>query len=143
MGHPVISLVLAAGLLLALAAPFLDLSKGMTGTSTLPDDLRSKQGYIALQQNFGFGEDAPAIVVIDGKADSPEIQKSVAQLQDLVQKDPAFSSTWVETHQEADLTVFYAISRGTLSARIQWMQYPTCVITTFPGPLSMHLPASW
>ncbi len=50
--RPVLSLVLSAGLMLALAVPVLGLHIGASGVTTLPDDLPSKQGYLALQRKF-------------------------------------------------------------------------------------------
>jgi uncharacterized membrane protein YdfJ with MMPL/SSD domain len=52
MRRPVVSLVLAAGFLLALAAPVLGLTTGSQGRSTLPDRFESRQGYALLQQEF-------------------------------------------------------------------------------------------
>src|SRR5439155_1359940 len=50
--RPALSLVLAAGLMIAAAVPVLGLHIGASGVSTLPDNLPSKQGYIALQSEF-------------------------------------------------------------------------------------------
>ena len=52
MRRPVASLVLAAGLLLALAAPVLALDTGTSGPATLPDRFESKQGYLLLRRSF-------------------------------------------------------------------------------------------
>gem|GEM_PF-1170183 len=35
------------------------------GVSSLPDESRSKDGFHALQDDFGFGLDAPVDIVID------------------------------------------------------------------------------
>ena len=43
MRRPLVSLVLAGGLLLALAAPVLGLDTGTSGAATLPDRFESKQ----------------------------------------------------------------------------------------------------
>ena len=52
MRRPVLSLVLAAGLLLALAAPVLALDTGTSGPATLPDRFESKQGFLLLNEEF-------------------------------------------------------------------------------------------
>ena len=52
MRRPGLSLALAAGLLLALAAPVLALDTGTSGAATLPDRFESKQGYMLLREEF-------------------------------------------------------------------------------------------
>ena len=69
MRRPVVSLVLAGGLLLAAASSIVDLNQGEVGISALPDGLMSKDAFIVLQEEFGFGQDLPAVVVIDGQTD--------------------------------------------------------------------------
>ena len=66
MGRPVLSLILATGILLAAASSIVDLNRGEVGVQTLPDGLMSKQAYLVLQEEFGFGQDLPALVVVDG-----------------------------------------------------------------------------
>ncbi|MDP6495826.1 MAG: MMPL family transporter, partial [Dehalococcoidia bacterium] len=46
MRRPVVGLLVATGVLLALAVSFLDLNKGFSGISTLPDGLRGKEGFL-------------------------------------------------------------------------------------------------
>ena len=65
--RPVLSLVVSAGLLLALAVPVFGLAIGTNGVSTLPDDLASKRGFIELQRNFPeLTTDPVEIVVASG-----------------------------------------------------------------------------
>jgi len=112
MRRPILSFMFAAGLLMAATIPYFDIDEGMAGISALPDDLKSKQGYLALQEDFGFGQDDPAIVVIDGRTDSAELQAGIANLENMVENDDAFTSSWVETYPEANLTVFNARVTG-------------------------------
>ena len=100
MRRPAVSFILAAGLLLAVTMPYLDINKGMAGISALPDDLRSKQGYIALQEDFGWGTDAPAVVVVDGETDSESTLAGIASLESIVGTKEAFASSWIETYPE-------------------------------------------
>jgi len=106
--RPVVSMVIAVSLLLAAVMPYFDGKMGISGVSSLPDGLRSKEGFVALQQDFGFGEDAPAVVVIDGQTDSPDVQAAVVRLEESIKSDPAFASSWMETHPEANLSVLSA-----------------------------------
>ena len=82
MRRPVISLVLATVVLLAMAAPVLGLRSGEAGVSTLPDRLAAKQGYLALNAEFPGETTEPVEIVIDGDADCagrPERDRSPAR----------------------------------------------------------------
>ena len=61
--------------------PVLGLNIGAAGISTLPDDLPSKQGFLALQRSFPAASADPAVVVIDGAASAPESRRAIAALQ--------------------------------------------------------------
>lgn len=112
MRHPLVSLVVAGGLLIAAATPYLDINTGMSGVDALPDGLRSKDGFIVLEQEFGFGMDAPALVVIDGQTDSESVQAAMERLEEFVASDSVFSSSRLEVYPEADLAVFSARLAG-------------------------------
>ena len=112
MRRPVISLVVAAGLLVAAAVPYFDINLGTSGVSTIPDGLRSKEGFIVLQEEFGFGQDLPAVVVIDGQTDSEPVQTAIMRLEEAVASDPAFVTSQLEVHSGADLSVFQARLAG-------------------------------
>ena len=112
MRRPVVSLVLAGGMLLIAASFGFDLKQGEVGVSTLPDSLASKQAYTLLQTEFGFGQDLPAVVVIDGPVDSPAVTTAVQRLEAVVGADPAFVTTDVEPHPEANLTILRAWLSG-------------------------------
>ena len=68
--RPALSLAVSTGAMLALALPVLDLSIGAAGVSTLPDDLASKQGYIALERSFpGQTTDPTHVLVVNTSRD--------------------------------------------------------------------------
>jgi RND superfamily putative drug exporter len=79
--RPVVALVVAGGLLIAAAVPYFGGEMGMSGISAMPDDMRAKQGFLVLQEEFGFGQDEPAVIVIDGQTDSEAVQQGVASLE--------------------------------------------------------------
>jgi RND superfamily putative drug exporter len=108
MRRPVVSLVLAAGLLLVAASSYLDLNQGEVGVSALPDGLMSKDAYVVLQEEFGFGQNLPAVVVIDGQTDQASVQAAIARLQTTIASDPAFATAELEVHPDADLAVLRA-----------------------------------
>ena len=109
MRRPVVSLVVAAGIILAAGIPFFDLNKGFSGMglSELPDGLRSKEGFMVLQEEFGFIFDSPVTVVIDGKTDSESLQAAIKRLESSIASDPFFMAADLQTHQDADLSVLY------------------------------------
>ncbi len=112
MRRPVISLVLATGLLLAAASSYLGINLGTVGVSALPDDLMAKEAFIVLQEEFGFGQDLPDVVVIDGPTDSESVQAAIERLGAGVESDPDFATAVVEIHPEADLSVLRARLAG-------------------------------
>ena len=106
MRRPVISLVVATGLLLAAASSYLDINLGNAlGVSALPDGLKSKEAFIVLEEEFGFGQDLPAVVVIDGRTDSESVQTAVKRLEAVLASDPAFITSELEVHQDANLSI--------------------------------------
>src|SRR5918994_3061079 len=85
MRRPIASLVLAVGLLLALAAPVLALNTGTSGAATLPDRFESKQGYLLLREEFPkesteAGTVARVTVPIAGNPDGEHAIAAVREL---------------------------------------------------------------
>jgi len=69
LSAPVVSLVVAVALLLALAAPLSGLKVGSNGVTTLPDRFPSKRGFLALQQYFPRATTNPVRIVSDHASD--------------------------------------------------------------------------
>ena len=88
MRRPWISLASATVVLLILSSYYFQLEKGTSGISVLPDELPSKQGFEALNEKFGFGSDAPALVVIDGDVDSDPLVNAIERLEQMISDDP-------------------------------------------------------
>jgi len=105
MKRPVISLVLAAGVLIAAAIPFLDIRTGAAGVSTLPNSMQSKEGFLVLDKEFSAGLITPAQIVIDGKIDSPAVQTGIKNLQNTLATDPAFASSNLQVNSQGNLAV--------------------------------------
>jgi RND superfamily putative drug exporter len=80
MRQPLISLILAGGILIALLYPFFDINTGTSGVSSMPDGLESKEGFLILDEEFSAGEATPAEIVIDGEIDSPAVRSAVDRL---------------------------------------------------------------
>jgi uncharacterized membrane protein YdfJ with MMPL/SSD domain len=103
MRHPVRSLVLAAGLLLALAVPVLALDTGTSGAATLPDRFESKQGYLLLREEFPRQSTEPVEIAVAADVREPAVQRALARLEQALARRPIFGEPTVETN--ADGTV--------------------------------------
>ena len=108
MRRPIISLVVTAGLLVAATVPYFDINTGTSGVSDLPDSFRAKQGFEVLREEFGFGLNAPAEVVIDGEIDSDLVQGAIGKLTASLQSDPGFGPSTVTRNQSGDLALLSA-----------------------------------
>ena len=117
MGHPWLSLALGGGLLLAMTAPLLTIDTGLSGASTFPEDLRARQGFEALQEDFGFGADAPVQIVVEGDVDSPAAVAAIDELRGLLAADARFGPSTLETAASGDLAVIVAPAVGDPQSR--------------------------
>jgi uncharacterized membrane protein YdfJ with MMPL/SSD domain len=103
--RPAISLAAGVIVLLALAVPVFGLNIGSAGISTLPDDLASKRGYLALQSSFPAASAEPAQIVIDGSVSSPEVRGAIETLKERLAGDPRFGPTSLQVNPAGDLGV--------------------------------------
>ncbi|HEX7254789.1 MAG TPA: MMPL family transporter [Gaiellaceae bacterium] len=112
MRRPVVSLVLSAGVLVALALPVLEYRTGEAGIRTLPDRFDSKQGFNALEQEFGVGTTDEIQVVVDGNVDAPETRSAIEGLAGEMRNDPAFRQVETEFHPDRNLALIEALPAG-------------------------------
>ena len=113
MKRPVVSLVLAAAILLAAAVPYLDINTGSAGVSSLPDGLASKEGFLILEEKFSFGLVSPALIVIDGDIISGPVRNGIQNLQSFLNDDPAFvGQARMEVNDSGDLALLSAPVAG-------------------------------
>ena len=106
MRQPLISLILAGGLLIAALVPFFDINTGTTGVSAMPDGIESKEGFLILDEEFSAGEATPAEIVIDGDIDSPAVQAGVERLTTALEGDATFAQPRpLEVNEARDLAV--------------------------------------
>ena len=109
MAHPVISLVLAVGILGAAAIPTIGLKGGLAGIETMPADADARVAFNALNRDFSGGLSAPAEIVIDRTgADEAALDAAIAQLVTDIEEDPGFDFATVETNDAGDLTLVSA-----------------------------------
>ena len=92
LARPAIFATVTTAVLVALAAPvaFLDMAF-LTGSTALHDAVDAKEAVVLLEEQFGGGLAAPAMVVVDAPdLTAPEVQASVARLVERVGQDSAF-----------------------------------------------------
>jgi RND superfamily putative drug exporter len=98
MRRPVVSLVLAAGLLLALAVPVLALETGTSGATTLPDRFESKQGYLLLREEFPRESTEPVEIAVAGDIDTAPVNGALARLEQELARRAIFGEPIVEAN---------------------------------------------
>jgi putative drug exporter of the RND superfamily len=112
MRRPVLSLLLSAGLLVALALPVLEYRTGEAGIRTLPDRFAAKQGFNALEQEFGVGTTDSVEVVVDGPVTLPATRSGVERLAEEMRNDRAFRQVETDFYPEQRLAVIEALPAG-------------------------------
>jgi len=106
MRYPVIALVAAAALLIALAVPYIDIKTGSAGVSTLPDGLRSKEGFQILQSQFSYGLVTPAEIAIQGDVNGPAVQGALRRLDGTLALHPEFSKGSFTANSSGDVALY-------------------------------------
>ena len=110
--RPVVSLVACTALLVALALPALDLRTGSAGVRTIPDGYVSKDGFNALEREFGVGTVDSAQIVVEGDLDDSAVADGIDALVASLADDPAFRAPEVTTAPRNQLAVVEAQVRG-------------------------------
>jgi RND superfamily putative drug exporter len=105
MARPVTSLILAAGILVVAAVPLVGIRTGVSGISTYPDTIQSKQAFTVLARDFSGGLTSPAQIVIDGDVRSPAVTAAIGRLQADLAADRAFGPSTVQTNRAGDLAL--------------------------------------
>jgi RND superfamily putative drug exporter len=103
--RPALSLGISTVALLALAVPALGLKIGTSGVTTLPDDLASKQGYVAVQRDFPAQTAEPVHIVVRNW--SGAVSQDLQQLRDQLGTDARFGPGEIRVGRNgvADLVV--------------------------------------
>jgi putative drug exporter of the RND superfamily len=109
--RPALSLLAAAGILVALAVPVLGMEIGTNGVSTLPDRLASKQGFLALQRSFPNVTTDPAEVVVADGYDAGSAA-ALRRVRDRLAADPRFGGGEIRVAPAGDLAVLSVPVRG-------------------------------
>jgi RND superfamily putative drug exporter len=109
--RPWVSLIASVAILVALALPALELRTGSAGVRTIPDGYPSKDGFNALEREFGVGTVDSAQVVVEGDLDSAT-RRDIDTLVGLLSRDPAFRAPEASTSPDGELATVEAQIRG-------------------------------
>jgi len=112
MRRPLLTAAVSVVLLLALSAPVLDLKLGFVGVRTTPDRFAAKQGFLALEREFGVGTLDDVSVVVDGDVSAPAVQRGIQRISARMSADGAFRRPETELHPETRIAVVSALPAG-------------------------------
>ncbi|MEX1126127.1 MAG: MMPL family transporter [Acidimicrobiia bacterium] len=101
MGRPVISLVLSAGFLILAASSMFSMNSGLSGVSTLPDDMESKVAFEILATEFSGGLTSPVEVVVKGSG----VDETLTALQADIAADGGFGASTVDPASTGTLAI--------------------------------------
>jgi RND superfamily putative drug exporter len=135
MARPLVSVVLSAGLLIALSIPFFNINLGGSGVSSLPDSFISKQGFEVLEAEFNGGDVNPVEVVIDGDVNSPAVQTAISDLEAAAASEPVLGATSFEANPTGDL--------GLLTFQLGADYFSDEAVDTVGRLRSQHIPAAF
>jgi uncharacterized membrane protein YdfJ with MMPL/SSD domain len=105
MRRPIVSLAAGAGVLLLLAAPGLDMQRGESGITGLPEDLGTRRGYEILSAEFSPGLTSPILLAVDGDLRDPRVAAALEKVRAAAQADGRFSITGFERSDDGRLGV--------------------------------------
>jgi RND superfamily putative drug exporter len=105
MAHPLISLVLAGGLLIALAVPYFDMNKGSAGVSSLPEGTNSRTAYELLIRDFPAGMVSPVEVVVDGDLSDPATVEAIDSFSASLAASGEFGDVSIQANDAGDLAL--------------------------------------
>jgi len=81
LAHPLVSVIGATAVLVALALPALGMKTVVPGAEALPQDLPAVQTYNRLQAAFPGGQDPATVVVKARSVGAPQVASAIAELQ--------------------------------------------------------------
>ncbi len=108
--RPAVSLLLSAGLMIALAVPLFGLHIGSSGVATLPTDLPSKRGYLIVQREFPSGSPYPAEIVVQGG--TPAVHNDLISLRQKLAQDRRFGRGTIQTSTIGEVSLLTVPVRG-------------------------------
>lgn len=103
MRHPLISVVLSVGMLVAAAAPYATIQLGWFGASSLPADSQARRAIDILDSEFSAGVVSPTVIVVSAPdVTNPEVSTAVDQLVATLASDTEFGTPFPAVANEAN-----------------------------------------
>ena len=122
MGRPVVSLVLTAGLLVAVAIPAFDLITGFNGVESMPEGTKAREAFHLLEDQFSFGLVSPLEIVVDGDVNSDAVQGAIETLNAAMEGDERFiGKPVVQVNDAGDLALISIAVAGEAAADVAEM----------------------
>ena len=112
MRRPVVSVLLSAGILVAAAAPVLDLRMSTSGVRALPDGLPSREGFEALEEEFGVGTADSVLVVVEGDVISAPVREAVELVAGALEASTGFRQPEIERSPGGGAAIVEALVAG-------------------------------
>jgi uncharacterized membrane protein YdfJ with MMPL/SSD domain len=109
MKHPVVAVVLAGGVLIALALPALRLHTAQSGLESLPKNAPTVDTIQRVQDAFSNGNVAPAIVAVEANTDSPATKQAIGAL-----KTRALASGQARKPIDVEVNASHDVARVTI-----------------------------
>ncbi len=109
--RPVLSVILAGGILLAAAVPFLTMTTGQNFMSSLPEDSNSLHAFTVLNEDFNTGAITTPIVVEAPDISTPEIKAAASALASILAADPVYGDIEVSVPPSGDLLLLDAVTK--------------------------------
>ncbi len=104
--RPVISMLLAGGLLLAAAAPYLGLNTGQNYIESLPEDSPGRHAFTVLAEDFGSG-----IITSDIVVDMPGAETEITLLVADLENNPAYGDISVLPSPDGEIAVVQVVNK--------------------------------
>jgi len=113
--RPVISVVVTAGLLIALAVPLLNLNLGTIGISMLPEDSDMRHAFDVTNEEFSEGVFTADIVIDAPDVNATAVQNGIAGLTASLDQDEFFEASELEINPAGDLALLTVVMPGDCS----------------------------
>ncbi|MGZ4212788.1 MAG: MMPL family transporter [Actinomycetota bacterium] len=103
--RPLISLLLATGMLVAAGSWLFGMKTGFAGISSLPKGVQSEQAFAVMAKEFSGGQTQPAEVVVTGPVRSIGVQAALTEFQSVVARETAFGPATEQVNTAGDLAL--------------------------------------
>ncbi len=109
--RPIVSVVVAGGILVAAAVPYLTIETGQNFIESLPADSDGRHAFAVVNEEFDMGAITTPIVVDAPDVSDPAIREAAATLVGALEADPVYGAVEVHTAPTGDLLVLDAVTK--------------------------------